>query len=100
MNLEQLLKTTPETLAVEQHDALKAHVINVLESTLKAVKDEYYSAIQELTIDSPAGDGYGGDGYGCDNNFINFGYEDNKPLDIYEVMERLIELKKIAKKKK
>jgi hypothetical protein len=95
MNLEQLLKTTPETLAVEQHDALKAHVINVLESTLKAVKDEYYSAIQELTIDSPAGDGYG-----CDNNFINFGYEDNKPLDICEVMERLIELKKIAKKKK
>jgi hypothetical protein len=95
MNLEQLLKTTPETLAVEQHDALKAHVINVLESTLKAVKDEYYSAIQELTIDSPAGDGYC-----CDNNFINFGYEDNKPLDICEVMERLIELKKIAKKKK
>jgi uncharacterized protein (UPF0297 family) len=94
MKLEQLLKTTPETLAIEQHDALKAHVINVLESTLQAVRDEYYNAIQKMTMDSPAGDGMG-----CDNNFINFGYEDNKPLDIYEVMERLIELKKIAKKK-
>jgi hypothetical protein len=94
MKLEQLLKTTPETLAVEQHAALKEHVIKVLESTLQAVKDEYYSAIQELTIDSPAGDGYG-----CNNNFINFGYNEKDPLDICDVMERLIELKKIAKKK-
>jgi hypothetical protein len=95
MKLEQLLKTTPETLAVEQHDALKAHVINVLELTLKAVKDEYYTAVNNFAQFSPAGDGMG-----CDNYFINFGYEDNKPLDICDVMERLIELKKIAKKKK
>ena len=95
MKLEQLLKTTPETLAVEQHDALKAHVITVLESTLQAVKDEYYIAIQELTIDSPAGDGMG-----YDNHSINFGYNEKEPLDICDVMGRLIELKKIAKKKK
>ena len=94
MKLEQLLKTTPETLAIEQHAALKAHVITVLESTLNAVKDEYYSGVSKLAIYSPAGDCMG-----CDNHFINFGYNEKEPLDIYEVMERLIELKKIAKKK-
>jgi hypothetical protein len=95
MKLEQLLKTTPETLAVEQHDALKAHVITVLESTLRAVKDEYYTAVNNFAQFSPAGDCMG-----CDNHFINFGYNDKEPLDICDVMERLIELKKIAKKKK
>jgi hypothetical protein len=95
MKLEQLLKTTPETLAVEQHDALKAHVINVLERTLNAVRDEYYTAVSNFAQFSPAGDGMG-----YDNHFINFGYNEKEPLDIVEVMERLIELKKIAKKKK
>lgn len=95
MKLNQLLQTTPETLAVEQHAALKEHVIKVLESTLNAVRDEYYKGIVELTIGSPAGDNYG-----VDISFINFGYEDDMPLDICDVMERLIELKKIAKNKK
>lgn len=94
MKLEQLLKTTPETLAVEQHAALKEHVIKVLETTLQAVKDEYYTAVNNLTQFSPAGDCMG-----CENNFINFGYDEKEPLDICDVMERLIELKKIAKKK-
>jgi hypothetical protein len=95
MKLEQLLKTTPETLALEQHAALKAHVITVLKSTTKAVEGEHYIAVQKSTINSPAGDGYG-----CDNNFINFGYDEKEPLDIYQLMERLIELKKIIKNEK
>ena len=94
MKLEQLLKTTPETLAVEQHAALKEHVIKVLETTLQAVKDEYYTAVNNFDQFSPAGDCMG-----CDNHFINFGYDEKEPLDICEVMERLIELKKITKKK-
>jgi hypothetical protein len=96
MKLEQLLKTTPETLAMEQYAALKEHTIKTLNTVIKAIEnDADYPVIQEMTAYSPAGDGMG-----CDNSFINFGFSEKEPLDIMEVVGRLEELRTISKKKK
>jgi len=96
MKLEQLLKTTPETLAIEQHAALKAHVIKTLNTVLEAIEnDAAYSVVEKLTSFSPAGDCMG-----VDNSFINFGFSEKEPLDIMEVVGRLEELRTISKKKK
>lgn len=96
MKLEQLLKTTPETLAMEQYAALKEHVIKTLKKVLEAIEnDTPYLDVEKLTSYSPAGDGMG-----LDNSFINFGFSENEPLDIMEVVDRLAELRTISKKKK
>jgi hypothetical protein len=94
MKLEQLLNTTPESLAHEQHAALKAHVIEKLETVLKAIKDENYKDIDKLISYSPAGDCMGGE-----NHFIDFSFTHKQPLDIAEVTERLVALKKISNRK-
>ena len=96
MKLEQLLKTTPETLAMEQYAALKEHVIKNLKTVLEAIEDDAsYSVVEDLTSYSPAGDCMG-----LDNSFINFGFSEKEPLDIMEVVGRLEELRTISKKKK
>lgn len=96
MKLEQLLKTTPETLAMEQYAALKEHVIKTLNTVLKAIEDDAaYTVIEEMTSYSPSGDCMG-----LDNSFINFGFSEKEPLDIMEVVGRLEELRTISKKKK
>lgn len=92
MDLEKLLKTTPETLASEQHDALKTHIIAKLMNVVNLIKSEEYKKIESLTEFSPAGDCMG-----CDNSYINFGFGE-EPLDIHDVVSRLQELKKITKK--
>lgn len=96
MKLEQLLKTTPETLAMEQYAALKEHVIKTLNTVLEAIEnDAAYSVVEKMTAYSHAGDGNGND-----NSFINFGFSEKEPLDIMEVVGRLEELRTISKKKK
>lgn len=93
IKLEQLLKTTPETLATEQYAALKEHVIKTLNTVLKAIDNDVgYSVIVKMTSDSPAGDGMG-----CDNSFINFGFSEGEPLDIMDVVSRLEKLRTISK---
>lgn len=94
MKLTDLLKTTPETLASEQHKALKCHVVERLETVLQAIRDENYKYIGKLTSNSPAGDGYGND-----NNFIEFGFDSSASMDISEAVDLLMSLKTISENK-
>jgi hypothetical protein len=94
MDITEFLRITPESLAKEQYDALKAHSISVLENIIELIKTENYSMIDSLLETSPAGDGYG-----RDNHYINFGhidYYNQYGADIREVVDRLMGLKKLC----
>lgn len=61
--LEILMKTSPESLAETQHDAMKQHVLNVLADAMAAITKENYTAANKMTFNSPAGDCMGIDSY-------------------------------------
>lgn len=87
MDLKELMSTDVDTLAKKQHDALKEHVLSVLDEIADIVENEKYEQIEVHTFSSPAGDGYG-----LDNDVIDFGYGDDH-LDILEVAEVLKNLR-------
>lgn len=93
MNLEELMKTTPETLANEQYSALSEHVRKVLRKIDQIVEYGTYKEMDALLFYSPSGDCMG-----SDNQCINFGYKKEKGscLDIAEVVGELIRLQKLA----
>lgn len=96
MKLDQLLKTTPESLAKEQHDALKAHVLATLDEFRARIDAENYKGAEMLTYNSPAGDGWG-----SDDTCINFSYDGtNDTADLGAVLERLKALKELSSMKK
>lgn len=84
--LSKLMITSPEALAREQHDKLKAHTLNVLTSLVKFIDDEDYESA--TTMLSQTNDSYN----------INFGYDDQTVgLSIDKVIARLATLGDIAK---
>ena len=87
MDLKELMSTDVDTLAKKQHDALKEHVLSVLDEIADLVENEKYEQNEVRTFSSPAGDGYG-----LDNDVIDFGYGDDH-LDILEVAEVLKNLR-------
>lgn len=91
MKLQDLLKTTPETLADEQHKALKQHILGVLAEVTKAISEENYKHIKNLTCYSPAGDCMGTESF-----FIDFAPEGLDESDIVDMTARLIELKALS----
>lgn len=88
MNIQELLKTTPETLAQTQHDALKEHTIEILERVLKQLKKEEYKAIEKDLFRSPAGDCMG-----SDNSCIDFSYNNDEVMDLGDMVSMLNNLK-------
>lgn len=92
IDLNKLMETTPQELAKVQHDALKQHVLAVLDNIRSLIQKENYTFIldenREVILYSPSGDGYG-----QHNHFINFGYQKDNPLDIKEVVSQLNSLK-------
>lgn len=96
MKLSTLLKTTPQTLAKEQRDALKAHVIQTLTKLIGQLQRNMYAAAKSMTFDSPSGDGYG-----RDDTCIDFRFEDDEgPRAFGEVLEKLTELHSVAEGRK
>jgi hypothetical protein len=96
MNLSELMSTTPETLAKQQHEELKKHVLDVLDKVRESILADHYPGVRALTSFSPAGDGMG-----LDNNFINFDYKNTDyGVDIVEVLDELESLHNIAYTKK
>lgn len=94
MDLDKLLKTTPESLAKLQYDLLKDHAISVLRKALTLMEKGEPEKI--AVFFSPAGGGGG-----CDNHCIDFSIPGSGvTLDIEEVTERLISLKNIIQKGK
>lgn len=93
--LKNIMSITIENLAKTQHDALKRHVINVLDTVKKCIEKEQYDQIEDLTFESPAGDGWG-----LDNQVIDFSYKDDENMDITEVAWLLNNLKTTMKRPK
>lgn len=93
MNLSDLLETSPETLAENQHDELSLFVISKLEEIIKLVKVKAYDDLQDKLVHSPAGDCMG-----CENDFIDFAWgSEVGPTDIGECITLLQSLSKIGK---
>jgi hypothetical protein len=91
MKLDQLLRTTPETLAKEQHDALKAHALSVLSDFSKRISEENYKGARMLTYTSPAGDCMG-----SDDTCIDFSYtETHDTSDLGDLLDKLEALKEM-----
>lgn len=86
--LENIMSITVENLAKTQHDALKQYTLNILNKVKQYIEDERYTEIEDLTFESPAGDGWG-----LDNQVINFGYKECEELDITEIVWKLNNLK-------
>ena len=93
MDLKEILAITPETVANNQHTALKKHVLSVLDNVRKIIEEEDYEKIEEVTFYSPAGDEAG-----LDSSCINFSWESNQIVDIEDVCSKLNYLKKLMQK--
>ena len=90
MNINELLRTTPQTLADEQYKALLQDTLTVLDDLKSALNRRDWTAIDNMIDFSGSGDGYGND-----NHFIAFACG-----DILETVEKLQELDKIRDKNK
>jgi hypothetical protein len=92
VNLDQLMTVTPESLAKLQHDTLKKHFLQVLESIQIAIEKEKYDPEKLTLFASPSGDGWG-----LDSTCIDFGYEGcSDPIDIGEALQMLNRLKNLS----
>lgn len=89
--LAELMGTSVKTLAQKQRAALTSHCLAILDLIWDALQREDYPTIWVMLEDSPAGDGMG-----CDNDFINFAWQDekDKPLDLGDILSMLEALKK------
>lgn len=96
MDLNELLKTSPEGLAELQFKELKKHVIGVLMRAKDAVDRDDFTQASVMCCYSPAGDECG-----TDHDFINFAPKGNKDeWDFAEVCEKLHQLKELFNPKK
>ncbi|MGL5074922.1 MAG: hypothetical protein ACRDBG_03670 [Waterburya sp.] len=93
MNLENLMKTTPEILAQQQYTALKEHVLDILDLVRRKIQNDV------LELDDILFHSHSGDARGSDNNCINFGYEEKTEgkglveLDIDQILEKMRNLR-------
>jgi hypothetical protein len=84
MDIKEIMKINVDTLRQTQYEALKNHVIDILDKIKFLIKDDDFNTIEKFLEYSPACDGYVED-----NNFIDFSYNDEYPLGIKEVIEEL-----------
>jgi len=91
VTLSNLLKTTPETLAIAQYAALKTHAISVLEDVIKKLKADDIKAVKAMTYYSPAGDCMG-----TDSTCINFLYGEPDTSDFGDLLDNLERLNSIS----
>lgn len=100
MDLKKLLQTTPESLALEQYNALTEAVIKRLGQVQGHIQRGELDKLSDFLFDSPAGDGHG-----WDNTCIAFtdlmtaGNEDtDRGTDIGDVVSRLQKLQSIIQR--
>ena len=86
-----VMEMSVETLAQSQHDILKSHVLETLSEISNIIKSENYNKIYAYLSNSPSGDGMGEDNY-----FIEFGYNEDKSMDIEQICVLLNKLKESA----
>ncbi len=98
MNLKELMKTTPETLAATQRKALLDHVKVVLKDFYEALEAGDFAAARSALFDSPSRDGHG-----RDDACIDFAYDGEGPFgagDVVCALERLAAIVPGASKSK
>lgn len=89
MDLIELMKTTPESLAATQLAALRKAVVSRLGKLAGHIESGRWSEAREMLANSPAGDGHG-----CDNLTIDFSdmlarVDPGCATDIGDVIDRL-----------
>ncbi len=85
--IKTIMELSVNTLAQQQHLALKKHVLKILDEVKQHISNENYEKVGDYLSFSPSGDGYG-----CDNYYIDFGWGEEE-LDIQEVCSKLSQLK-------
>ena len=80
----------PRALAREKYDTYKKYIVSKLDEVKEKILKEEYGEIERLTSYSPSGEGWG-----SDNNFIDFGFDEN-PKDILEAVNYLVFLNMYA----
>lgn len=83
-----ILDVDINNLKQAKYNAMKEHIIGVLDKVKDLIEKGDYDGLDELTFYSPAGDDMG-----CDNHCINFAWRDDEDMDINEAVEILIRLK-------
>jgi hypothetical protein len=85
-SLKDLLKTTPETLAKLQTEALKQHMLKTLNRVIYLINEGNWNLLEDMCQWSPAGDGMG-----TDHHFIDFNWDDGADdgVDIIEVIQKI-----------
>lgn len=92
MEIQEILKLTPEQLATTQLKELKLHVVTRLQKIIQNINNDQYDEVLSMTFESPAGDDMG-----MDNTCIDMAISD-KLTDIGNVIDRMKELKGMTKK--
>ncbi len=86
--MKHILDLDINNLKQAKYDAMKEHIIGVLDRVKDLIEKGCYEELEEMTFYSPSGDCMG-----CDNHCINFAWRDDENMDINEAMEILIRLK-------
>jgi hypothetical protein len=94
MDLKKLLQTTPESLALEQYNALLEATVKLLGRLQGHIQRGELEQAGGMLFDSPAGDGHG-----WDNTCISFGDllpadGTDRGIDIGDVLNRLRAIKR------
>lgn len=86
--MKHILDLDINNLKQAKYDAMKEHIIGVLNRVKDLIEKGSYEELEEITFYSPSGDCMG-----CDNHCINFAWRDDEDMDINEAVEILIRLK-------
>lgn len=86
--MKHILDLDINNLKQAKYDAMKEHIIGVLDRVKDLIEKGNYEELEEMTFYSPSGDCMG-----CDNHCINFAWRDDEDMDINEAVEILIRLK-------
>ena len=81
---KDIMNVSIENLAVAQFNFLKEHGETILRKALYLFETNDYEELKKMLEFSPAGDGYGENNY-----FINFAYEEDRVMDISELISKL-----------
>jgi hypothetical protein len=83
-SLKDLLKTTPETLAKLQTEALKQHMLKTLNRVIYLINEGNWNLLEDMCRYYPSGDG-------TDRYFIDFNWDDGADdgVGIIEVIQKI-----------
>lgn len=91
MDLKDLMKTRPESLAELQIAELKKHAIGILKDVIEALDTDDFDKLDRMLCYSPAGDCMG-----TNTHHIDFSYEDNVEMDLNDIISTIKNLGRVV----